>query len=137
MPSASYRDDTTLGASVGNAGRGDALTKRLANHRPLVVDDAVPGGVAVLAAAHEHVLAVDALEGCRKARERGPCPLVQRVRLELDATAAEDVEGIVQLEKLGLRVRAGAPGRRCQPRPADLEAPVLGPQREEPGRADG
>ena len=48
-----------------------------------------------------------------------------------------DVERVLQLEELGLRVRAGAPGRRRQPRPADLEAPVLGSQRQEPGRADG
>ena len=67
----------------------------------------------------------------------GPGALVERVRLELDATAAEDVERVLQLEELGLRVRAGAPCRRCQPCPADLEAPVLGSQREEPGRADG
>ena len=52
------------------SGRGDPLAERLADDGPLVVDDAVPGGVAVLAAAHEHVLAMDALERGRKARER-------------------------------------------------------------------
>ena len=73
----------------------------------------------------------------RKPRERRAGALVERVRLELDAAAAEDVERVLQLEELRLRVRARAPGRRRQPRPADLEAPVLGAQREEPGRADG
>ena len=43
---------------------------------------------------------------------------------------------MLELQELGLGVRAGAPGRRCQPRPADLEAPVLRPQREVAGRAD-
>ena len=48
--------------------------------RPLVVDDRVPGAVAVLAAADEHVLAVDALERAPIAsiapRERSFCASV-------------------------------------------------------------
>ena len=86
---------------------------------------------------HEHVLAVDALERGREAGERRAGPLVEGVRLELDPPAAEDVERVLQLQELGLGVRAGAPGRRREPRPADLEAPVLRPQRQEAGRSDG
>ena len=70
------------------------------------------------------------------AGERGAGPLVQGIGLELDSPAAEHLERVLELEQLRLRVGAGAPGRRCEPRPPDLEAPVLRSQRQEPRRAD-
>ena len=70
------------------------------------------------------------------AARAGAGALVEGVRLELDAAAAEGVEGVLQLEELGLGVGARAPGCRGEPRPADLEAPVLGAQRQEARRAD-
>ena len=68
--------------------------------------------------------------------ERPAGALVQRVRLELDPAAAEHVERVLELEELRLDVGAGAPGGGVQPRPADLERAVLGPEREVARRAD-
>ena len=68
--------------------------------------------------------------------ERAARALVQRVGLELDATASPRLERVAHLEQLRLDVRARAPGRRVEPRPADLDRAVLGAQREEPRRAD-
>ena len=78
---------------------------------PLVVEHAVPGRVAALAAADEHVLAVDALELRRQRRHRAARALVARVGLQLDAEAAESLEGVLEHQQLRLDVRAGAPGR--------------------------
>ena len=58
------------------------------------------------------------------------------VGLELDPAAAPGSEGVAELQQLRLDVRARAPGGRMEPRPADLDRPVLGPEREEPRRAD-
>src|SRR3954447_2568466 len=113
MPSASWLDDTTLRPVSRKSRRGNPLAEGLADDGPLVVDDAVPGGVAVLTVSHEHVLAMDAFECGRKCREGGPGALVERIRLELDAAAAEHVEGVLQLKQLRLRVGAGAPRCRC------------------------
>ena len=51
-----------------SASRGRAASEVRPHLGPLVVDDAVPGRVAALAAADEHVLAVDALELRRQGR---------------------------------------------------------------------
>src|SRR5688500_16240316 len=59
---------------------------------PIVVGDAVVGGVAPLAPAHEHVAPENSLEAGGDGLERGPRSLVARVRLELDADAAEALE---------------------------------------------
>ena len=48
----------------------------------------------------------------------------------------QHLERVREQEELRLDVRAGAPGRRVEPRPADLDRAVLGPQREEARRAD-
>ena len=70
-------------------------------------------------------------------RLEGPArALVQRVGLELHAAAAPALEGVRELEQLRLDVGARAPGGGVQPRPADLDRAVLGPEREEPRRAD-
>ena len=51
--------------------------------------------------------------------------LVAGVGLELDPHAAEVVEGMAEHQQLRFEVGAGAPGRRVEPGPADLEAVVL------------
>ena len=86
--------------------------------------------------AHQHVLPMDSLELGGQSSEGGACPLVERVGLELDAPAAENLECMSKLQELGLGVRAGAPGRRCEPGPPDLEATVLRSQSEVARRAD-
>ena len=106
------------------------------DRRPLVVRDRVPGAVAVLAAAHEHVLAVDALERRAHRLHRAARALVARVGLELDTAASPGLEGVAEHQELRLDVDARAPGGRVEPRPADLDRRVLRPQREEPRRAD-
>ena len=95
-------------------------------HRgPVVVDHRVPGGVAPLAAADDHVPAVDALELRRDRGQSSAGTFVLRVGLELDPPRAERLEGVAQEQVLGLGVRAGAPRRRVHPRVADLEPQVL------------
>src|SRR6188472_1705491 len=106
------------------------------DRRPLVVEHRVPGAVAVLSAADEHVLAVDTLEHRAHRLHRAAGAVVPRVGLQLDPATAPDLEGMAQHEQLRLDVHSGAPGIRMEPRPADLDRPVLGPQREEPCRAD-
>src|SRR3954451_17474957 len=54
--------------------------------RPLVVDDAVPGGVPNAVARHHHVLPEDALERRPDAEQCVPRRVVGRVGLEFDAT---------------------------------------------------
>ena len=132
MPSASYRDDTT------RAARQPGITPR----RPA---RGAPRGRPASSSSTTLYQAESRFWPSRtsmclrwmpsnvagSARERGAGALVERVRLELDAAAAEDVERVLQLEELGLRVRARAPRCRRQPRPADLEAPRA------PGAAPG
>ena len=96
----------------------------------------VPGGVPVLPVTHQHVLAVDPLELRRKTGEGRAGALVEGVCLELDSPAAEHVERVLELQELRLGVRPRSPGRRGKPRPADLEAPVLGTEGEVASRAD-
>ena len=75
--------------------------------RPVVVDDRVPGGVAqpLLLVTREHVLPGDALELRGQCGQRAPRAVVQGVRLELHADAAEALERVLQQEDLGLDVR--------------------------------
>src|SRR5436190_514112 len=95
-------------------------------HRgPLVVDHGVPGRVAALAAADEHVLAEDTLELSRQRRECRPRPVVARIRLELDPEVALVLERVLHQEQLRLGVRAGPPRLRREPRVADLEHTVV------------
>ena len=82
------------------------------------------------------MVAVDALEGRTERLEGTARALVLRVRLPLDAPAAPHLERVLQLEELRLDVRAGAPDGGVEPRPADLDGAVLGPEREEARRAD-
>ena len=72
----------------------------------------------------------------RAPRARGSERSFCGVGLPLDATAAPDVERVPQLEVLRLDVHPGAPHRRMQPRPPDLDGAVLRPEGEEAGRAD-
>ena len=81
---------------------------------PLVVDDAVVGGVATFAAAHQHVLAEDALEpggGAAAARERS---LVESV---LNSTRRHSRAKACSSSAAGLDVVARLPGwcERCPP----------------------
>src|SRR5205823_883225 len=96
-----------------------------------------PGGVAALAATHEHVLAVDALEPSRECGQRAPRALVPRFGLELDAAAPERLEGVPEQKVLRLDVRASAPGGRIHPGGADLEPQVLRREAHVARRADG
>src|SRR5690349_5091012 len=108
-------------------GTGDlhaALQVRL-HLRPVLVRDRVVRRVADALDVGEHVLAEDALKARADSRERGPRALVARVGLELDADAAELVEGKAEHEQLRLVVRSRAPVLRAQPRVADLESIVL------------
>src|SRR3990170_6789318 len=100
---------------------------------PFLVEDAVPGRVASDAAADEHVLAMDALELRRQRRHRAAGALIAGVRLQLDPEAAEPLEGVLEHQQLRLDVHTRPPGGWVEPRPADLEAPVLRPQREVAG----
>src|SRR4029079_9960480 len=102
--------------------------------RPGLDGDRVPGRVAPLAAADDHVPTVDTLELGGNRRQCRAGALVQRVGLELDAQAAELLERVSQEQVLRLGVRARAPGGRVQPGVADLEAPVLGRERHVAGR---
>src|SRR5919204_1705490 len=95
------------GSRVSSAG-GQTVLEVCPHRGPLVVEDAVPGAVAALATAHEHVLAVDSLEGCAERLERPPSAFVERVRLELDPSAAQHFEGMLELQQLGLDVRSRA-----------------------------
>jgi len=115
---------------------GNAQLEVCLDRRPLVVGDAVPGAVAVLSAPHQHVSAVNALEGRSEREQCSSRALVLRVRLELDTPAPPRHERVPQLEELRLDVDARTPGGRVEPRPADLDRTVLRSQREEPRRAD-
>src|SRR4029079_7570260 len=106
------------------------------DRRPLLVEHGVPGAVAVLSVADEHVLAVDALERRAHRLHRAAGAVVPRVGLQLDPATAPDLEGMAQHEQLRLDVHSGAPRIGMEPRPADLDRSVLRPQREEPRRAD-
>src|SRR5438477_3663812 len=103
---------------------------------PLVVDDRVVGRVAHVAVLDQHVLAEDPLELRGKSGERRPGALVARVRLELDAHAAEPLEGVPQHQQLCLDVRARTPVGARKPSVADLEAAVLRSQGEVACAAD-
>ena len=96
----------------------------------------VQGAVAILAPPDEHVLAVDALKSRAECLERATRTLVPGVGLQLDPAAAPALERVRQLEELGLDVGASPPLGRMEPRPTDLDGQVLGPEREEPSRAD-
>ena len=65
--------------------------------RPFLVSDAVPGAVAVLAVADEHVVSVDSLEGGTERFEGTARTLDLRVLLPLDAPAAPRIERVLQL----------------------------------------
>ena len=106
------------------------LLKRRSDIRPFRVENRVPGGVAVLSLADEHVLAMDPLGDGGERREGRIRSLVCRIRLELDPSALEGPERVLELQQLGLRVGARAPGLRREPRPADLEASMLRPERQ-------
>ena len=80
-------------------------------------------------------LAVDALELRRQRGQRRPGALVARVGLQLDAQAAEPLERVLEHQQLRLDVDAGAPRVGREPRPADLDAPVLRPESQEAGAA--
>jgi hypothetical protein len=73
------------------------------------------------------VLAVDALER-RAQRSIAPRAGVGRVGLELDADAAERLEGVAELQQLGLDVGARLPRGWRELRRADLQAAVVGAQ---------
>src|SRR5439155_14722796 len=66
-----------------------------------------------------------ALESGGQGLERGPGPLVERVRLELDPHAAEPFEGVLQQEVLRLGIRARSPCSPRVPRVSDLETAML------------
>jgi hypothetical protein len=66
----------------------------------------------------------------------GARALVAGVGLELDANGAEALEGMLEQQQLRLDVDAGAPDLAREPRPADLEPPMLGHDREVASRAD-
>src|SRR6059058_4643655 len=110
--------------------RREPALERGLHLRPLVVDDAVPGGVATDLAADEHVLAMDPLELGRQRRQSGARAFVLRIGLELDPDALELLERMSQEEVLRLDVRARPPGGRNHPRVPDLEPPVLGNDRQ-------
>ena len=83
-----------------------------------------------------HVLPRDPLE-LRAEREQRPArPLVAGVGLELDALEPAALERVLEQQHLRLDVRAGVPGRRAQPRPADLDAPVVRLVVQVPGRPE-
>src|SRR2546423_14343645 len=103
---------------------GESRFESRLHDRPVLVDHCVPRGVAPLSPAHEHVPAKHSLERRRQARQRGTCPSVRRVRLELDAREALLLERVLQQEILRLRVRARPPSRRRQPRVPDLDHAV-------------
>src|SRR5690606_39472452 len=81
--------------------------------------------VSQAAALRDHVAAERAFLARTDAQHRAARPLVQRVRLELDAVAAEQLERVAQHQVLRLRVRGRALERRRDPRPADLDAAVV------------
>src|ERR671915_1277513 len=58
------------------------------------------------------------------------------VGLELDAQAAESLEGMFQHQELGLDVGACLPVCWCEPGPPDLQPPVLGTKGEITGAAN-
>src|SRR3990170_3278078 len=90
--------------SLGRLLHGKTRLEVRAHGRPVVVCDAVPGAVSVHAFADEYVLSVDSLEGRADRLERSARALVQRVGLELDPAAAPGLEGVSELEELGLAV---------------------------------
>ena len=104
----------------------------LLHRRPVVVGDRVPGRVARPGREH-HVLAGDPLEPGAEREQRPARLLVPGVRLELDPLDPAVLEGVLEQEQLRLDVRARAPRRAAEPRPADLDPPVLG--RVSPGSA--
>ncbi len=117
------------GGAGGLQGAGESRRQaalQVGAHRgPIVVDHAVEGGVAHTDARHQHVLAKDALELGGERGHRGARALVASVGLELHPHTSEVLEGVAEHQELRLDVRARPPGRRREPGPADLQAPVL------------
>ena len=80
------------------------------------------------AVGHDHVVAEHALECGTDPRQRVARSFVARMGLELDPIGVQGLEGVGQLEELGLAVGAGPLERAPDPGPADLEASMLGPR---------
>ena len=96
------------------------------HRRPVVLGDRVPGRVARARRQH-HVLAARSPRTARRARAAHPRVRSLRASV-LNSTrcSPQPLEGVLEQQQLRLDVRAGAPRRGPQPRPADLDAPVLG-----------
>jgi hypothetical protein len=75
---------------------------------PLGVEDRVDGGAPPASVGQELPIAKDSVEAGGQGLEGAAGAPVLLVGLELDALAAEDVEGVAQLQQLGLGVGAGA-----------------------------
>ena len=105
---------------------GPAALRARLDGRPLGLDDAEPGRVTERAVRHDRVAAMDAFE-CRADTAQGRPRLdVAGVGLELDPIGVERLEGVGQLEELGLAVAAAPLLGDADPGPADLEALVFG-----------
>src|SRR5262245_19997481 len=106
-------------------------------HRgPLVVDDAVVRRITAPARLGDHVLAENPFVLSTDTKDRGARAFVHRIGLELEPLHTPVLERVRQHQQLRFRVRRGAPPVAAEPRPADLDAPVLAIDVAEARRAD-
>src|SRR5437762_7098435 len=111
---------------TGHLARGlDPAFERGLHVGPVVVDHGIPRRVAPLAAADDHVLAVDPFELCRQRGEGPAGTLVFRIGLELDPAKRQLLERVPQQQVLRLDVGARVPRRRVIPRVPDLDPEML------------
>src|SRR5207249_3514780 len=107
------------------------------HRRPLGIDDAVIHRVPDTAARGDHVIAERAFLLGADAQNGLARTLVQRVRLDLDADAAQRLESVPQHQVFRLGVDRGALPRAGDPRPADFDAAVRAVDVSVARRADG
>lgn len=108
-----------------------------ADFGPVFADDGEPDAVAVGAVGHEVVVAEGAFVGGSEFAEGGLRLFVLVVGLEGYAVEVEGVEGVVELEELGLGVEAGGLIGGGEPGGSDLDGAVLLVEIEEAGGAYG
>ena len=86
---------------------------------------------------HDHVVPEDPLERGADPGQRVAGAFVADMGLELDPVGAEGLERVGQLEQLRLTIGARSLVGDPDPRPADLEAAMLGDDRQISAAADG
>src|SRR6185436_4260142 len=105
---------------------GEHRMKTRLHHRPLVVDHAVIDSVARDALVIQGMFAEDAFLFGADPEHCVPGPLIQHVRLELDAMTTPGLERMLEHEELRLRVHARPLIIATDPGPSDLDPAMPG-----------